>query len=186
MNSPFLSDLVSNFRPVPPDCAIVTLAPSTICPCSSRTVPFTMPFWASAGTANATAASTMTTSIHVGRPFIRRTMFPPDIEAFRDRVSDILHDRKERFDRVQLVTDRRRRQGGHASPAVTFRAEPGVEYGEHPAIAAVPDKPAQTLLESQDRQRHLILPEGFAATCPDGVDSGRGHWIGGRRKRQLV
>ena len=75
MNSPFLSDLVSNLRPVPPFCAIVTFAPSTGWPLSSRTVPFTMPFWAKAGTARATAASTKKTTSHAGRPFIRRTIY---------------------------------------------------------------------------------------------------------------
>ena len=78
MNSPFLFDFVSNLRLVPSDISIVTLAPSTGCPCMSFTTPLTIPVdCAVAGAAIAQAISATNPINHGSRPLIRRTMEPP-------------------------------------------------------------------------------------------------------------
>src|SRR5215813_8158073 len=75
MNSPFLFDLVSNFRAVPSDISIVTLAPSTGFPCMSLTTPLTMPVdCAAAGSAIAHASRTTHPISHGSGPLIRRIM----------------------------------------------------------------------------------------------------------------
>src|SRR5262245_50994131 len=60
MNSPFLFDLVSNFRLVPSAISMLTFAPSTGCPVASFTTPLTIPVdCAAAGIAMAQATSAM-------------------------------------------------------------------------------------------------------------------------------
>src|SRR5215831_17708358 len=48
------------------------------------------------------------------------------------------------------------------------------------------DKAAQSLLQRENRERHLILVERLAAVRADGIDSRRGDWIRRRGERQLV
>src|SRR5919201_708130 len=92
MNSPFLFDFVSKWRFVPSVMSIMTLAPSTGCPCTSLTTPLTIPVdCAAAGCAIVTATSTAHPASHGSRPFNRRTMEASLKNENNSRVEGSLH-----------------------------------------------------------------------------------------------
>ena len=64
--------------------------------------------------------------------------------------------------------------------------DPGVENGEYAAVTTVANESAETLLQGQDRERHLVLEEGVASTSGNGLDSRSRDWVGGRCEGQFV
>src|ERR1700676_3693298 len=106
------------------------------------------PTCAAAGIAMVSAATAASIKRQIGRPF-RRTIpssseFRRTIHSSWERIGkyqadDILHDRKEPFDHLKIVHDGRGRQGCDEPPAVAFCAQPRIEDGQHPPVAAVAD-----------------------------------------------
>src|SRR3954465_13429831 len=136
--------------------------------------------------ASARAAKTANINSQVGRAFTWRTIeFLLEINI-NCKAASILHDREERFDGVQIVSDRGRRHRGQEPPPIAFGTEPRVEHRQYPAVAAVAYQPAKALLEGKNRQRHLIFAEWLATAGADPRDSCGKHRIAGRGKRQLV
>ena len=70
---------------------------------------------------------------------------------------------EELLDDVERVGERRRGKGAEEAPAVSHRPEPRIEHGQHAAIVAMPQQPAEPLLERENRQRDLVLAKCRAA-----------------------
>ena len=66
---------------------------------------------------------------------------------------------EKRVDGPEIVDDGRGWQRSHEAAAVAFCPEPRVENREDATVAPVTDEPAQPLLQSQDRERHLVFAD---------------------------
>src|SRR5262249_46901938 len=93
---------------------------------------------------------------------------------------------KKGFQLSQIVYDRRRRQRRNKATPIAFGPEAWVKHGHDAAIPAVADQTAETLLQREDGQRHLVLRERIAASRAYGVDTRRRDRVAGRSERELV
>ena len=81
---------------------------------------------------------------------------------------------------------RRRRQRVQKAAPVASRPQPRVQQGQHAAVGAVPQQPAEPLQQGQDGERDLVVGERVAAVRVDLLHAGRGQGIARGGERQLV
>src|SRR5262245_36545715 len=103
--------------------------------------------------------------VRMDPPRNKRNKFTPDPSGRGLRgLEEARHD-------GQIVRHRSRRQGGEKTLAVAHAREPRVQYGEHAAIRARADQPAQPLQQGERRQGNLVLVEWLTAASLNGRDS---------------
>src|SRR5262249_46888239 len=64
------------------------------------------------------------------------------------------------------------RQGLQERPAVALGQHARVEQNDHAGVAAGANEPAETLLQLDDRLRHLVVEKGHTACRLDGLTAG--------------
>src|SRR3970282_700648 len=108
---------------------------------------------ASAGAADAVNKATRATTVR--NSLVRMGQPPQSGECPYSLLEEAAHG-------VEVVGDWRRRQRGQKPPSIAHGFEPRVEDREDAPVASMTNQAAESLLQRQDREGHLVVCERIA------------------------